>query len=87
MPHGNEKKNNPSAWTSPCPIKIRYFRNKIEDRTDMFFNKKKDIVGVDIGSSSIKLVQLKEQEGVFHLLNIGLVPLSAEAIVDNTLDG
>ncbi len=51
----------------------------------MFFNKKKDIVGVDIGSSSIKLVQLKEQKGVFHLQNIGMVPLPAEAIVDNTL--
>ncbi|ACM21413.1 type IV pilus biogenesis ATPase PilM [Geotalea daltonii FRC-32] len=51
----------------------------------MFFTKKKDIVGVDIGSSSIKLVQLKVQKGSFQLQNVGLIPLPAEAIVDNTL--
>lgn len=51
----------------------------------MFFTKKKDIVGVDIGSSSIKLVQLKAQKGSFQLQNVGLIPLPAEAIVDNTL--
>lgn len=51
----------------------------------MFFSKKKELVGVDIGSSSVKLVQLKEQKGVYHLQNVGIVPLPAEAIVDNTL--
>jgi len=51
----------------------------------LFFNKKKEVVGIDIGSSSVKLVQLKEQKGVYHLLNVGIVPLPPEAIVDNTL--
>jgi type IV pilus assembly protein PilM len=51
----------------------------------MFFNRKKDVVGIDIGSSSIKLIQLKLQKGTFHLQNIGLIQLPAEAIVDNTL--
>lgn len=51
----------------------------------MFFTKKKDLVGIDIGSSSVKLVQLKEQKGVFHLQNVGILPLPAEAIVDNSL--
>ena len=51
----------------------------------MFFTKKKDIVGVDIGSSSVKLAQLKEQKGVFHLQNAGITALPAEAIVDNSL--
>lgn len=51
----------------------------------MFFSNKKEIVGVDIGSSSVKAVQLKEQKGTWHLQNIGLIPLPPEAIVDNTL--
>jgi type IV pilus assembly protein PilM len=51
----------------------------------MFFSKKKEIVGIDIGSSSVKLVQLKEQKGTYILQNVGVIPLPAEAIVDNTL--
>ncbi len=51
----------------------------------MFFAKKQEIVGIDIGSSSVKLVQLKEQKGTFILQNVGIIPLPPEAIVDNTL--
>lgn len=49
------------------------------------FTKKKDIVGIDIGSSSVKLVQLKESRGVYSLLNFGVAPLPREAIVDNAI--
>jgi type IV pilus assembly protein PilM len=51
----------------------------------MLFKKVKDIVGIDIGSSAIKLVQLRENKGGYHLVNIGMVPLPPEAIVDNSL--
>lgn len=51
----------------------------------MLFAKKRETVGIDVGSSSVKLVQLKEQKGTYHLVNVGILPLSAEAIVDNTL--
>lgn len=51
----------------------------------MLFARKKETVGIDIGSSSVKLVQLKEQKGTYHLLNVGILPLPPEAIVDNTL--
>jgi type IV pilus assembly protein PilM len=51
----------------------------------MLISKRRDLVGIDIGSSSVKLVQLKEQKGVYSLVNIGIVPLPSEAIVDNTL--
>jgi type IV pilus assembly protein PilM len=50
-----------------------------------FLNKKKEVIGIDIGSSSVKLLQLKEQKGVYTLLNAGIIPLPPEAIVDNTL--
>jgi len=49
------------------------------------FSKKKEVIGIDIGSSSIKLIQLKDLKGSFQLLNAGIVPLPPEAIVDNTL--
>ncbi|MCM0083686.1 pilus assembly protein PilM [Geomonas sp. Red32] len=51
----------------------------------MLFAKKKDIVGVDIGSNSVKLVQLRESKGSYQLMSLGILPLPPEAIVDNTL--
>lgn len=51
----------------------------------MLFAKKKDLIGIDVGSTSIKLVQLKEVKGGYELESLGLVPLPPEAIVDNTL--
>jgi type IV pilus assembly protein PilM len=49
------------------------------------FKKKKEVIGIDVGSSSIKLVQLKDNKGSYQLLNLGIIPLPPEAIVDNTL--
>jgi type IV pilus assembly protein PilM len=49
------------------------------------FASKKDIVGIDVGSSAVKLVRLRESRGNFHLENIGIMPLAAETIVDNTI--
>jgi len=49
------------------------------------FKKKKEVVGIDIGSSSVKVVQLKGNNGSFQLLNAGIFHLPPEAIVDNTL--
>ena len=49
------------------------------------FKNKKEVVGVDIGSSSVKVVQLKDVKGSLQLLNAGIFPLPPEAIVDNTL--
>ena len=51
----------------------------------MFISKKRETVGIDIGSSSVKLVQLREQKGTYSLVKVGILPLPAEAIVDNTL--
>ncbi|MDA8429290.1 MAG: type IV pilus assembly protein PilM [Geobacteraceae bacterium] len=49
------------------------------------FSKTKEVVGIDIGSSSVKLVQLRDLKGSYQLLNVGIIPLPPEAIVDNTL--
>ena len=51
--------------------------------------KKSDILGIDIGASSIKLVYLtpKKRKGkkTFELKSIGMVPLPREAIVEGTI--
>lgn len=49
------------------------------------FSSKKDIVGIDVGSSSVKVVCLREARGAFHLANLGIMPLTPEAIVDNAI--
>lgn len=51
----------------------------------MLFQKKKDVIGIDIGSSSVKMVCLKEAKGGYQLSGLGLAMLPAEAIVDNTI--
>jgi type IV pilus assembly protein PilM len=51
----------------------------------MFLPKKKEVVGLDIGSSSIKLVELKEGKKGYRLQNLALSPLPPEAIVDGAL--
>lgn len=52
----------------------------------MFFARSKGVVGLDIGSATIKLIELKEKKGgQFQLQRIGIEPLSPEAIVDGSI--
>ena len=51
----------------------------------MFFRKKKETIGIDIGSSSIKVIQLTESEGRYTLNKCGLYELAPEIIVDGTV--
>ena len=51
----------------------------------MFFRKKKETIGIDIGSSSIKVIQLTESEGRYTLNKFGLDVLAPEIIVDGTV--
>jgi type IV pilus assembly protein PilM len=46
---------------------------------------KKDLVAIDIGSSAVKLVQLREAKGAYHLVSLGIGYLPPEAIVDNSI--
>ena len=51
----------------------------------MIFSKSKQIVGLDIGTSSVKIFQLKESGGGFQLVNADVKPLDPEVIVDGTV--
>ncbi len=47
--------------------------------------RRKNALGLDIGSSSIKLVQLRETKKGIHLVNLSVANLPPEAIVDGAL--
>ena len=50
------------------------------------FKKSKGLVGLDIGSSAIKAVELKPVKGGgYQVVNLGIEPLAPEAIVDGTI--
>jgi len=48
-------------------------------------NGKKNLVGVDIGSSSIKAVELQKKGNSFHLVNLGFENLSPDTVVDGQI--
>jgi type IV pilus assembly protein PilM len=51
----------------------------------MIWGRKKDVIGLDIGCNSIKLVELKQDKNGFKLQNLAMSPLPPEAIVDGAL--
>jgi len=52
----------------------------------VLFKKSKNLVGLDIGSSAVKLVELKDSKGGgYRLVRTGIEPLSPEAIVDGAI--
>ena len=51
----------------------------------MLFSRSKGLVGLDIGSSAMKLVELQEKKGDYWLQRLGVEPLSPEAIVDGSI--
>ena len=51
----------------------------------MLFSKSKTVLGLDIGSSSIKILELREGKNGYALQNFGVEPLPPETIVDSTI--
>ena len=49
------------------------------------FSRSKGVVGLDIGSYAVKLVEVNERKGQYTLRNLGLESLSPEAIVDGSI--
>jgi len=53
----------------------------------VFFKKSKNLIGLDIGSSAVKAVEIKDlgKGRGYQLVNVGIEPLSPEAIVDGAI--
>ena len=47
----------------------------------------KNLVGVDIGASGVKVCQVRESRKGLGLVRLGFVPLSSQAIVDGQCGG
>jgi type IV pilus assembly protein PilM len=61
------------------------FKNLFETDIVSMLTPRRQLVGLDIGSSSIKLVQLKQSKGRYFLQKFGVKPLEPEVIVDGTV--
>ena len=46
---------------------------------------KKNLVGLDIGSSSVKAVELQKKGNALHLVSLGFENLQADTIVDGQI--
>jgi type IV pilus assembly protein PilM len=64
---------------------MRYLIISYGKECTMFFSRKHPLIGVDIGSHSIKLVQLKRTNRGYHLIHFGIMPLEPESIVDGVI--
>ena len=47
--------------------------------------KTKSLVGLDIGSSSVKAVELKKTKDGYELVSFGLEPLAQDTVVDGAI--
>jgi type IV pilus assembly protein PilM len=61
------------------------FRNLANIDLGSLFGSGSQLLGLDIGSSAIKLVQMKQQKGRYQLQKFGTMPLEPEVIVDGTV--
>lgn len=50
------------------------------------FAKKDNLLGLDVGSHSVKMLQLKLKDGSFHLAGLGLAPLPREAFSEGRVN-
>jgi len=51
----------------------------------MIFTQKKDVIGLDIGSSSVKLLELQQGKNGYRLKNVGIGFLPPGAIIDGVI--
>jgi type IV pilus assembly protein PilM len=49
------------------------------------FSRAKSVVGLDIGSSAVKMAELKDRKGSYQLQKVAIEALSPEAIVDGSI--
>jgi len=56
-----------------------------KDKADGMFGSGKSIVGLDIGSSSIKAIELKRSKGEIMVSHLGVEPLASDIVVDSMI--
>ena len=51
----------------------------------MFLMRSKGVIGIDVGTSSIKLLEIEESKGGFRLKNFGIAPLPKDSIINGSI--
>jgi type IV pilus assembly protein PilM len=81
-----------SPWPSSCPTgpSPRTTAAPVDGQNDqeqlkMFKRTNKSMVGVDIGSSSVKAVELQGRNGDFQLVSLGYESLQPDSVVDGQI--
>ena len=64
---------------------VASLKGLLEANVFSMFSPKRQLLGLDIGSSGIKMVQLKEIRGRYILQKFGVKELEPEVIVDGTV--
>lgn len=64
---------------------LAQLRNILSTDFSALLSNKRQLIGLDIGSSAIKLIQLKEVKGRYVLQKCAVKPLEPEVIVDGTV--
>lgn len=64
---------------------LRSLKKLVETDVITMLTPRRQLVGLDIGSSAIKVAQLKESKGRYVLQKFGVKPLEPEVIVDGTV--
>src|SRR4030095_4242747 len=75
--------------TSPAPLSFQAFRKLNQKRPSskqkrskkMLFGKKQSVAGLDIGSSSIKMVELDGKANNLNLVSLGFENLPDDSII------
>jgi type IV pilus assembly protein PilM len=64
---------------------VASIKSLLETNVFSMFSPKRQLLGLDIGSSGIKLVQIKDNRGRYILQKFGVKELEPEVIVDGTV--
>lgn len=75
----------PISFAWPGIFNSDSFKRLFETDLISMLTPRRQLVGLDIGSSAIKLVQLKHSKGRFSLQKFGVKPLDPEVIVDGAV--
>jgi type IV pilus assembly protein PilM len=75
-----------STWHLHCPKTTRASHAGYEiRRTELLFRRTKGLVGLDIGSSAVKAIELKQNGKGYKVSAIGVEPVAPDSIVDGAI--
>lgn len=63
---------------------LLFWVNK-EQSCEVIYKNNKQVVGIDITTTAIKMAEITRQQGLFHLKNYGIEPLPRGVVVDKNI--